>query len=386
LLRPFAQVRPEDVQNEIRAVMKLCITGHPHIVQILGNPAKLSNSTYYAIDMEFCEVTLENFVAGERGPIPKKSSIRLHNGTISSEPNALKWHEICTILIHILRGLEFIHKSKELHRDLKPSNGISLAMYILTVVLYSMNSSNWKIADFGFTTEGSSTRIIISKTGRGTQGYRAPEMIGEDDSQFNSRVDIWAFGCILFEVVNSKKAYKDDFQARDSKWYELKIPKIDFHCGNSEQFYPKAIRSTLNPKPGERQSATQLLVDFEAFVDVILRRGSKQAMSTTSEFRSSRPRTSTSNSPPVPRLVPIPLKFPAVPLTPGPGIASPQGFLQTGPKAEVPRKKSSPRGGDYPTPISFPVSVSSGRSSVTAIPLPEPLGLPELGQMYPGNP
>jgi serine/threonine protein kinase len=252
-----------------------------------------------------------------------------------------------------------------------------------------VNSRNWKIADFGFTTEGSSTRIIMSATGRGTQGYRAPEMIGEEDSQFNSKVDIWAFGCIFFQVVNGKKAYKDDFQARESKWYELEIPKIDFHHGSSKQFYPKAIRSTLNPKPDERHSATQLLVGFEAFDDVIVGRVSKKAKSPTSETRSTRPRTSTGNSPPVSKLVPIPLEIPAVPLTPGPGTASPPAFFQTGsmwPKADVPRKKSSPRGGDYPTPVSSPVSVSSGRSSVTATPLPEPLGLPELGQMYPGNP
>jgi serine/threonine protein kinase len=75
--------------------------------------------------MEFCEVTLENFIAGKRGQIPEKFSIKLHNGTRTSEPNALKWHEICTIMQHILRGIEFIHKSKELHRDLKPSNGTS---------------------------------------------------------------------------------------------------------------------------------------------------------------------------------------------------------------------------------------------------------------------
>jgi serine/threonine protein kinase len=75
--------------------------------------------------MEFCEVTLESFLAGKRGPVPQKVGIKLHDGTISNEPNALKWHEICTIMVHILRGLEFIHKSKQVHRDLKPSNGIS---------------------------------------------------------------------------------------------------------------------------------------------------------------------------------------------------------------------------------------------------------------------
>jgi serine/threonine protein kinase len=226
--------------------------------------------------------------------------------------------------------------------------------------------------------------MVESATGRGTQGYRAPEMIGEADTQFNSKVDIWAFGCIFFEVVNGKKAYKNDFEARESKWYKLEIPSIDFHYGNSEQFYLNTIRSTLNPKPADRQSATQLLVGFEAFVEVTLGRASKKAKPTTSESRSTRPRMSTSNSPPaIP--IPIPLEIPAVPLTPGSGVASPPDFQTRSmwPKADV---QSSPRGDGYPTPDSSPVSPISGRSSVTATPLPEPLGLPEIGQMYPGNP
>jgi serine/threonine protein kinase len=74
--------------------------------------------------MELCDITLQEFIAGNRGPVPKSTSLELDDKTISRDSHALKWHEICKIMRNILGGLSFIHKSKEIHRDLKPSNSI----------------------------------------------------------------------------------------------------------------------------------------------------------------------------------------------------------------------------------------------------------------------
>jgi serine/threonine protein kinase len=229
----------------------------------------------------------------------------------------------------------------------------------------------------------------MSTAGRGTNGYRAPEMI-QDDIEFTFKVDIWAFGCIFFEVVSGRKAYKDDFEARESKWYELEIPNIDFHIGNSKQVYTKLIRYTLNPKPNERASATKLLGGVEELVDII-QRPSKKGNASNSESRSKvLPRNSTIKAPP--NFAPIPLEIPAVPLTPSPEIASPPNFqTPLWPTPDIPIAETSPRGG-YPTPGNSPVSPSSRHWSNSAIPLPEPPELPEIGQMYPavyqypGNP
>lgn len=42
----------------------------------------------------------------------------------------------------------------------------------------------------------------------GTDGYRAPELINH--SRFNEKVDIWAMGCILYELIVSKPLFIND--------------------------------------------------------------------------------------------------------------------------------------------------------------------------------
>jgi serine/threonine protein kinase len=74
--------------------------------------------------MELCDITLQDFIAGNRGPIQKTTALELDDKTTSRDPHALKWHEVCKIMKHILKGLVFIHESREIHRDLKPSNSI----------------------------------------------------------------------------------------------------------------------------------------------------------------------------------------------------------------------------------------------------------------------
>jgi serine/threonine protein kinase len=80
-------------------------------------------------------------------------------------------------------------------------------------VLYSLKDNAWKICDFGFTSEGGSDENAqhISDRGRGTGGYRAPELICEAGS-YNRKSDIWAFGCIVHELATKKKRFKNDWE------------------------------------------------------------------------------------------------------------------------------------------------------------------------------
>jgi serine/threonine protein kinase len=47
--------------------------------------------------------------------------------------------------------------------------------------------------------------------GRGKPGYRAPELLREDESAYNKQVDIWSLGCILYELCTGEKAFKSDW-------------------------------------------------------------------------------------------------------------------------------------------------------------------------------
>jgi hypothetical protein len=78
-------------------------------------------------------------------------------------------------------------------------------------------------------------------------------------------------------MVNGVKAFKSDFEARESKWTDIMIPNIDFHFGSSKEFYPETIRTTVDGNPAKRHSAAQLLSSFERFHEIIFQGRPKKA-------------------------------------------------------------------------------------------------------------
>ena len=61
--------------------------------------------------------------------------------------------------------------------------------------------------------EGSTKGVQTTEHSRGTPCYRAPELLLNPDGKntFTNKVDIWALGCILFELVFGSKAFRSDF-------------------------------------------------------------------------------------------------------------------------------------------------------------------------------
>ena len=78
----------------------------------------------------------------------------------------------------------------------------------IIIVLYSCQENSWKITDFGLTSEGTSNHACTTRYARGTSSYRAPELLSR--RKFSNKVDIWAVGCILYEVVFLRKAFLGD--------------------------------------------------------------------------------------------------------------------------------------------------------------------------------
>jgi serine/threonine protein kinase len=116
--RPFAGIVTNvDLENEVRAIKRLCKTGHLNIVQVFEYGKLKLDGMFFYIDMELCKASLEGYLRG------------------GVEVDGFAWKQICkddvtmvqtsyTILQHIVNGLFYIHAMGEVHRDLSPHNGI----------------------------------------------------------------------------------------------------------------------------------------------------------------------------------------------------------------------------------------------------------------------
>jgi eukaryotic-like serine/threonine-protein kinase len=154
-------------EQEARAISAL---SHPHICML------------YDIGRErgFDFLILE-YVAGSplRGPLPV--------------PKALHY------AVQIADALDAAHRSGIIHRDLKPANIL-------------LTKSGVKLLDFGLATMNASGRendatvsLVDEAAFVGTPQYMAPEQLA--GAEVDARTDLWAFGCVLYEVLTGKYAF-----------------------------------------------------------------------------------------------------------------------------------------------------------------------------------
>src|SRR5262245_60456795 len=174
---------PERLARFQREAQVLASLNHPNIAQIYG--LEESDSTR-CIVMELVEgETLQE---------------RLKRGRIPID-------EALPIARQIAEALEAAHESGIVHRDLKPAN-IKLAP-----------DGRVKVLDFGLgkafqqqstTLSNSPTLVGESLPGiiLGTAGYMSPEQAKGKEANRSS--DIWAFGCILYEMLTAHAAFEGE--------------------------------------------------------------------------------------------------------------------------------------------------------------------------------
>jgi serine/threonine protein kinase len=135
---------------------------------------------------------------------------------------------------------------------------------MLMVVLYSRNDKAWKLSDFGLTAEGTSVALHNTTAARGTVGYRAPELILDGDSAFNNKVDIWALGCILFELATGKPAFRSDGAVleRHRTGAPLAIEWDGTFDRNTQQTISDSVNVMVQDKSHLRASASALHQSF----------------------------------------------------------------------------------------------------------------------------
>ncbi|KAL8693181.1 MAG: hypothetical protein Q9224_003804 [Gallowayella concinna] len=112
--------------------------------------------------------------------------------------------DIRTISQQLAVGLHHMHRLNIIHRDIKPQN-----------VFVVRQRPTWqiKIGDFGFSKRVSDS-VSSPFSARGTTKYMAPEyrdlMNNCETSDFTAAVDIWSFGCLIYELFARKCPFDED--------------------------------------------------------------------------------------------------------------------------------------------------------------------------------
>ena len=167
-------------QREAKVLASL---NHPNIASIYGLE---DSSSTHALVMQLIEgPTLADRI--KQGPIPIDEALRIAK-------------QIC-------EALEYAHERGIVHRDLKPAN------------IKVTTDDAVKVLDFGLAKalEGDASSIDISTSPTisrmatmqgvllGTAAYMSPEQA--KGKSVDRRADIWAFGCVLYEMLTGKMAF-----------------------------------------------------------------------------------------------------------------------------------------------------------------------------------
>ncbi|XP_071033835.1 serine/threonine-protein kinase Nek8 isoform X3 [Parasteatoda tepidariorum] len=150
--------------------------------------------------------------------------------------------DILLFFKQIVSAIKHMHDHNILHRDLKTAN------------IFLTKDGAVKVGDFGI------SKMLTTKQGGamtvvGTPYYISPEMC--EGKFYNQKSDIWALGCILYEMACQQKT----FEGSNLPALVNKIVKGQFAPvrGNYSPGFKQLIRDLLQRDPDMRPTATEIL-------------------------------------------------------------------------------------------------------------------------------
>ncbi|MFE9437791.1 Stk1 family PASTA domain-containing Ser/Thr kinase [Streptomyces sp. NPDC006602] len=164
------------VERFIREAKSVARLAHPNVVQVFDQG---TDGPYVYLAMEYVAGCTLRDVLRDRGALQPRAAL--------------------DILEPVLAALGAAHRAGFVHRDMKPEN-----------VLIG-DDGRVKVADFGLVR---SVNTVTSTTGAvlGTVSYLAPEQI-EQPGAADPRVDVYACGVVLYEMLTGEKPHDGDSPA-----------------------------------------------------------------------------------------------------------------------------------------------------------------------------
>ena len=183
-----------------REARTLASLNHPNIAAIYG----LEES-------DQGDFLVMELVEGEtlRGPLPIATALE-HGGQVAE-------------------ALGAAHEKGIIHRDLKPANVIVTPQGRVKVLDFGLAKAIWGANEHPDLSKTATMTGVETMAGHvlGTPGYMSPEQA--HGGAVDQRTDIWAFGCLLYELLTGKRAFAGATNAetiaavleRDPDWHAL---------------------------------------------------------------------------------------------------------------------------------------------------------------------
>ena len=179
--------------------------------------------------LDLCEGTLETYLQKQTEPLSKEIMVSY-------------FRQLC-------EGINYLHTGEitVIHKDLKSAN-----------IFVKDDAKTLKIGDFGLA-KVKGPLDLSSRNLQGTMSYWAPELINTEQKQ-DPLTDIWALGCILYEICT----LKHPFSKTNATFTSLmkKISEAEYEPFETELYGPtiKAIvDGCLKGNPAERLNSQKLL-------------------------------------------------------------------------------------------------------------------------------
>ncbi|MFI7137962.1 Stk1 family PASTA domain-containing Ser/Thr kinase [Streptomyces massasporeus] len=175
VMHPSLAVDASFVERFIREAKSVARLAHPNVVQVFDQG---NDGSYVYLAMEYVAGCTLRDVLRERGALQPRAAL--------------------DILEPVLAALGAAHRAGFVHRDMKPEN-----------VLIG-DDGRVKVADFGLVR---AVDTVTNTTGTvlGTVSYLAPEQI--EDGTADPRVDVYACGVMLYEMLSGDKPHDGDSPA-----------------------------------------------------------------------------------------------------------------------------------------------------------------------------
>ncbi|MET9896343.1 Stk1 family PASTA domain-containing Ser/Thr kinase [Streptomyces sp. NPDC006465] len=176
VMHPTLAADASFVERFIREAKSVARLAHPNVVQVFDQG---TDGSYVYLAMEYIAGCTLRDVLRERGALQPRAAL--------------------DILEPVLAALGAAHRAGFVHRDMKPEN-----------VLIG-DDGRVKVADFGLVR---AVDTVTSTTGAvlGTVSYLAPEQI--EHGTADTRVDVYACGVVLYEMLTGAKPYTGDSPAQ----------------------------------------------------------------------------------------------------------------------------------------------------------------------------